>query len=140
MRPFHDNDGKFTSLHVVHRTDNGCKFIGDFGSMSLDFCTGLLRFHDGVTPGGLFVLPMVKNCAGNLPIVPVAPPAEITMPANAGNFCVQHNFGVKPIVQVMDSADGEVDQGNVIIDHISSNEFCIIANAPHPAFTIIYRF
>lgn len=137
-RPFHSNEGDYVPKHVVHNTSSGCRYVGEFGSISIDLCSGLARYHDGVTPGGKYVSTLIENCSGNLPIPPVTPPAEVTMAANSGTICVTHNFARKPVVQVLDAATGTVD--TIEITHTSDNQFCVSANAPHPAYTIVYRF
>lgn len=138
-RPFHSTDGDYVPKHVVHHTESGCAYVGEFGSISIDLCTGFLRVHDGVTPGGYYVSPLIQNCAGNMPIPPVTPPPEVPMAANSGTMCITHNFGRKPQVQVIDTATGTIDTVEVTHD-ATNNSFCVSANAPHPAYTIVYHF
>ncbi len=138
MTPFHDNDATYQLKHVVHVTKNsGCRFIGEFGSISIDLCDGLLRIHDGVTAGGIYLSPLIKNCAGNLPITPITPPPATPMPSTVEELCITHGLGVYPVVQAINAADGTVD--TVEVRHTDVNTFCVLANAPHPDYLIVYR-
>lgn len=47
------NHDKFATHY---RKNEGCKFIGKPGTISIDYCDKCLRIHDGCTPGGCFKL------------------------------------------------------------------------------------
>ncbi len=147
-RPMHSNAADYVPKHVTHMDPaEGPSFIGEFGSISIDYCHMVLRVHNNCTPGGAAVVPMITNCpatpGGTLPpLKPVTMPAPIMVPAinggagNTSTVTVNHNAGWFPLVQVVDATSGAVLPYQVT--QTNANTFSVAIPADNPAVKIIY--
>lgn len=90
------------------------RFVGNWGSLSIDTINQCLRVHDDVTPGGVAVTPLFSPDALAAPMWPFTPMQWNTVTFAAGQ---SHTFvGAYtrfPMVMAIDQATGEQVQVRV---------------------------
>ena len=90
------------------------RFIGNWGSLSIDTINQLLRVHDDVTPGGVMVAPLFSPAAVFAPMWPFMPlqwgPIHFDA-AEIKEFTA--DYGRFPVVFAIDSTTGKLVQVDI---------------------------
>jgi hypothetical protein len=86
------------------------RFIGQWGSISIDFINQCVRVHDDVTPGGCAKVPMfAPGSAVAWPFTPLEwGPISLVVPVGGtASQTFTHNFGRFAVVRVIDAITGD---------------------------------
>lgn len=137
-RPSHSTDKTYAPKNPVRQDSSGSGNVNEFGSLEIDLCDGLLRIHNDVVPGGVAVVQLIPNCGPQMRLQPAMVPADIVIPAGGTPVAVQHNVGIYPVVQVINTSTGAVDAAAQIV-HNSTNQFTVTPSTADPHL-IAYRF
>jgi hypothetical protein len=100
-------------------------FIGQWGSISIDFVNQCLRVHDETVKGGVAIVPFFSGVAA--PVFPFTPLefGPVNIPAG-GSLPFTHNFGRFAQVTMLDATTGEERQLDVTHD-LARNSFTVFS-------------
>ena len=121
----------------LHGDDKPQLYVGDWGSISIDYKNQFLRIHDNTTRGGVALVPFYANPMLNVPW-PFTPltfnPVALTQDVPV---LITHNFGRPPIVAVYDVATMQQIDVKVTLTDLN-NAFTVTADDTVTVMVVVH--